>query len=160
MQKPLPLSCTLFPPPLGLKTPSPVCKIFRSREFFFQIFWGQSSCSILLGARRTAHQFSAFGFITTRQRKIMSDFSGKIVRISPCDPLFVLAKTIAPPPKTTTTTKKTMVNRMIFPGKSDTTFRWVFDYQPKTHCSQLAYFTSKKLKNKNAPNSQKNINKH
>ena len=32
--------------------------------------------------------------------------------------------------------------------------------QPKTHCSQLAYFTSKKLKNKNAPNSQKNINKH
>ena len=32
--------------------------------------------------------------------------------------------------------------------------------QPKTHCSQLAYFTSKKLKNKNAPNSQKYINKH
>ena len=63
----------IFPPSSNLKTPSHVCKIFRLSRIFFQIFWGQSACSILLGAwrtalgtRRTAHEFSAFGFIATR----------------------------------------------------------------------------------------------
>jgi hypothetical protein len=50
-----------------------------SSRIFFQICSGQSACSILLGARRsahsawrTAHEFFAFEFITTRPFCIQS----------------------------------------------------------------------------------------
>ena len=54
--------------------------------------------------------------------------------------------------------KVNLLNRKLLYYKKGTVTRYYI--QPKTHCSQLAYFTSKRLENKNAPNSQKNINKH
>ena len=85
IQKHLSLSYTSFPL-LELKTPSPVCKIFRSREFFFRFSGGSllaQFCSVLrawrtnfmlLGSLQLGHLVTSPAPFVFADNDIIQDF--------------------------------------------------------------------------------------